>query len=77
MVSFQMLPKPLELFYFLWKTLAFAGEGGGDQKEPSLLPLQTPQPKRLVDRSQEGTGILGTVTSLQAHSSTIQESSCA
>lgn len=66
-VSFQILPKPPELFYFLWRTLALTAGGGGEQEEPSLLPLQSPQPRRLVDRSQEGAGMLGTVTSLQAH----------
>lgn len=76
-VSFEMLPKPPELVYFLWGTLAFPAEGGGEQEEPSLWPLQTLQPRRLVDRSHEGVGMLGTVTSLQAHScSRVNESSC-
>lgn len=76
-VSFEMLPKSPELVYFLWGTLAFPTEGGEDQEEPSLWPLQTLQPRRFVDRSHEGAGMLGTVTSLQAHSRRrVQESSC-
>lgn len=50
-VSLKTLPMPSELVHFLWRTLALTVNGGGDQEELPLLPLQSLQPRKIFDRS--------------------------